>query len=89
MSYSEEAPKLFDEYWASCHIVNSKGGTVEPDLSTVGSRRSINFLEAFTENPSSVLSGTTMPAYQDTLTDEQIKNLAAYLSGLRGESGSP
>ncbi|MFH1169140.1 MAG: cytochrome b N-terminal domain-containing protein [Chloroflexota bacterium] len=86
VSYSAQAPILFDRDCAPCHIINGKGGTLGPDLSTVGSRRSIEFLEAFITDPASVIAGTTMPGFKNTLTSAQIQDLAAYLSSLKGGS---
>ncbi|MFC1987914.1 cytochrome b N-terminal domain-containing protein [Chloroflexota bacterium] len=86
VSYTLDAPKLFQEYCASCHMINGQGGTLGPDLSTVGSRRSIEFLDAFTADPLSVISGTTMPGFKNTLTVEQIRDLAAYMSTLNNGS---
>ncbi len=51
--------------------------------------REINFLEAFTTYPKSVLPGATMPAYHDVLTPEQVRDIASYLSSLRVEVPSP
>ena len=82
VAYSIEAPALFEGNCSSCHMINGKGGTLGPDLSGIGERRSINFLEAFTIDPESVLPGATMPAYRDILTPEQIADIAAYLYSL-------
>lgn len=89
ISYSANAPGLFEKNCLSCHMINGEGGTLGPDLSAIGSRRSINFLESFTTDPRSVLPGTTMPAYKDILTLEQIKDIAAYLYSLKDEALSP
>ena len=86
VSYSAEAPVLFGEHCASCHIIDGKGGELGPDLSTVGERRTINFIEAFTADPKSVLPGVGMPTFHDVLAPEQIRDIAAYLSSLRGET---
>ncbi|MFC1872543.1 c-type cytochrome [Chloroflexota bacterium] len=89
VEYSDEAPVLFAKYCSSCHAINGRGGRVGPDLSTIGDRRSLNFLESFTVNPSSVFGGSTMPAYEDTLTKEQIANLAAYMANQKGTTPPP
>jgi sulfur oxidation c-type cytochrome SoxX len=86
VSYTTEAATLYEEKCSSCHMVNGKGGTLGPDLSGIGERRSLGFLEAFTANPDSVLPGATMPAYKDSLTPEQIKDIAAYLYSLKDET---
>ncbi len=83
IAYSSEAPELFGGHCSSCHIIDGKGGTLGPDLSAVGSRRSITFLESYTADPGSVLPETTMPAYQGILTPEQIQDIAAYLYSLK------
>ncbi len=86
VSYTAEAPQLFEGNCASCHMINGKGGTLGPDLSTVGERRPVSFLDSFTADPEAVFPGTTMPTFKDILTPEQIKDIAAYLSSLRGEA---
>ena len=65
---------------AYCHSISGLGGNIGPDLSGIGERRSINFLQVFTTDPKSVLPGATMPTYRDVLTPEQVRHIAAYLS---------
>lgn len=89
ITYTSQAPLLFEQHCSSCHMINGKGGTLGPDLSTVGKRRSVNFLEAFTTDPKSVLPGATMPAYRNLLTPEQIKDIASYMASLKGTAPSP
>lgn len=79
VSFTDAAPGLFEQNCAICHALNGKGGTLGPDLTGIGSRRSVGFLEAFTADPASVVSGTTMPAFKGKLTPEQTKDIAAYL----------
>ncbi len=86
VNYTAEAPQLFDKYCSPCHMINGKGGTAGPDLSGVGSRRSIEFLEAFITDPKSVIAGTTMPAFKNTLTTAETNDIAAYLYSLKEAS---
>jgi nitric oxide reductase subunit C len=83
VEFSDQAVVLFRQNCSSCHIVNGEGGASGPDLSTVGSRRSMLFLEAFTRNPSSVISGATMPGFERVLSDEEIRDIAAYMYSLK------
>ena len=83
VEFSAEAALRFDQNCGSCHVVNGKGGNAGPDLSTVGSRRSVSFLEAFTRDPASVISGATMPGFKRTLSEAEIKDIAAYLYSLK------
>ena len=85
-NYTAEAPILFKKNCSSCHTINGQGGTEGPDLSTVGSRRSTSFLEPFISDPRSVVPDASMPAFHNVLTPEQIKDIAAYLSSLKGQS---
>jgi ubiquinol-cytochrome c reductase cytochrome b subunit len=84
-NYTAQAPILFKQNCSGCHMINGQGGTEGPDLSTVGSRRSITFLEPFISNPRSVVPDASMPAFHNVLTPEQIKDIAAYLSSLKGQ----
>ncbi len=89
VTYSAQAPALFEKECSACHMINGKGGTVGPDLSGVGKYRSVTFLQAFIIDPKSVLPGATMPAYRKLLTQDQIKDLAAYLFSLKGGTPAP
>jgi mono/diheme cytochrome c family protein len=88
IEYSDQAPLLFDQNCASCHMIGGQGGTLGPDLSAVGGHRSVNFLAAFTADPKTVLPGATMPAYKDVLNEAQISDLAAYLASQQGETAT-
>jgi ubiquinol-cytochrome c reductase cytochrome b subunit len=85
-NYSPDAPVLFQKNCSSCHTINGQGGDEGPDLSSVGSRRSATFLEPFISDPRSVVPGASMPAFHNVLTPEQIKDIAAYLSSLKGQT---
>lgn len=89
IKYSENAPQLYSQYCASCHALNGQGGTLGPDLTGIGDRRPLSFLEAFTRDPSSVLAGTTMPAFKNRLSAEQINDIAAYLFSQKKGGGGP
>jgi sulfur oxidation c-type cytochrome SoxX len=89
VSYSPQAVELYQENCSACHIINGEGGALGPELSTVGERRSLAFLEDFIRDPKAVLPGATMPSYKDSLTPEQIQDIAAYLYSLKGSSSSP
>lgn len=87
IDYTDQAPLIFTQNCASCHMIDGQGGTLGPDLSAVGGHRSMNFLAAFTTDPKTVLPGATMPAYRDVLTKAQIDDVAAYLANQRGQNG--
>ena len=80
VNYSELAPSLYAQHCASCHALNRVGGTAGPDLSGIGDRRTITFLESFIYDPATVLSGSTMPAFKNILTEQQIDDVGAYLA---------
>jgi len=73
---------IFIERCRDCHKVHETGGVVGPDLSSVGSKRSREFLEQVTREPSKLYPGTVMPPY-DTLPADQIKLLVDYLCSLK------
>jgi menaquinol-cytochrome c reductase cytochrome b/c subunit len=89
VNYSAQAPELFAQHCLSCHELNGQGGHIGPDLTGIGDRRSLSFIESFTSNPSSVISGSTMPAFNKTLTREQIDDIAAYLASQKVGSPAP
>ncbi len=90
VSYSDQAPALYEKNCSACHMVNGKGGTIGPDLTDVGSRHPVTFIESFISNPESVVSGATMPAFKDKLTADQINDIASYLYSLKnGPTATP
>ena len=82
---SQEEPTgaaLFEQRCRDCHKVQDKGGTVGPDLSRIGSKRSATYLEQVIREPSKVYPGTVMPP-NDTLSRKQVNSLVDYLSTLK------
>jgi mono/diheme cytochrome c family protein len=88
-AYSAQAANLFQHNCGACHKVNGQGGNIGPDLTSVGNRHDLSFFAPFISNPSSVVTGATMPAFQNKLSQDQINDLAAYLSSLRGGTATP
>ena len=64
-----------------CHIVGRTGTPIGPDLSHVGSKYSIAYLERWLRDPATQRPSAHMPALE--LSDAQVTALAAYLSTLR------
>ena len=65
-----------------CHTINGKGGAVGPNLSSVGGRRSRDWIVAQIKKPSSHNPDTAMPSFAGRLSDQDINDLADYLSKL-------
>jgi len=64
-----------------CHIVGRTGTPIGPDLSHVGSKYSVAYLQRWLRDPASQRPSAHMPALE--LSDAQVAALAAYLSTLR------
>ena len=65
-----------------CHTINGKGGSVGPNLSNVGARRSRDFITQQIKDPKSHNANTQMPSFKD-LPDQDIKDLVDYLASLK------
>jgi nitric oxide reductase subunit C len=89
VTYSPQAPQLFTQNCAVCHTINGVGGKSGPDLSREGNLRTIDFLQSFITDPPSVVPDATMPAFKNVLTSSQIKDIAAYLVSLKGQTPAP
>lgn len=63
-----------------CHRISGEGGTVGPDLTTIGQRRSAEEIRAIIEDPALVYGESRMPAFKSRLTGAQVEALAAYLA---------
>ena len=64
-----------------CHTVGKTGTPIGPDLSTVGSRYTRDYLERWLRDPSAQRPNAHMPTLE--LSPQQVTDLAAYLSSLR------
>jgi ubiquinol-cytochrome c reductase cytochrome b subunit len=67
---------------AECHKLNGVGETVGPDLSTVGSNRSGEWLITHFRNPQAVAPGFKMPVFE--VNEDELNALTAYLLRQRG-----
>src|SRR5262249_43109356 len=70
----------------ACHQLNDSGQTrgrwtMAPDLSTVGSKVSKEWLVSWLKNPRHYWEGTTMPSLR--LSDAEISDISAYLLSKR------
>jgi cytochrome c oxidase subunit II len=64
-----------------CHTVGAMGTPIAPDLSQVGSRYPVAFLERWLRDPARVRPTAHMPRID--LGEGEIRALAAYLASLR------
>jgi len=66
-----------------CHTLKGKGGSVGPNLTYVGGKRTREYIVQQIKDPKSHNPNTDMPSFRDKLSDQQIGDLADYLSGLK------
>jgi len=73
-----------------CHMVNGKGGTNGPDLSTVGAdaKHTPKWLETKVTNPKATKPDSAMPPY-DSIKGKDLSNLVAYLGSLKKAAPAP
>jgi nitric oxide reductase subunit C len=74
-------PAIFNQMCIACHALEGQGGSIGPVLDGVGSRRDRAYIERWLKNPAEVKADTKMPKLP--LTDQDIVELAAYLSQLK------
>lgn len=78
----------------ACHIINGKGGDVGPNLSHIGSKRSLSWIKTQIVNPSEhFVTGSTvtidgnsymaiMPSHKN-MSDSKVNSIANYLESLK------
>jgi quinohemoprotein ethanol dehydrogenase len=66
---------VFSDNCSSCHGVSGQGGNGGPDLTTRPAAQNVKQVEAQVTN-----GGGGMPAFKDTLTPQQIRDVAAYVA---------
>ncbi len=67
---------------SACHMISGVGGTIGPDLTEVGSRKSKEWIEEQIENPKLHNPSSIMPSFAK-LSKRDREDLADYLSGLK------
>jgi cytochrome c2 len=75
---TDKGRALFGELrCVSCHAVNGRGGTMGPELTLIGDKVRRDWLFSFLKDPHRTQPATAMLQYR--LTDEQIRDLTAFL----------
>lgn len=75
-------PQVFNQMCTACHALGGQGGTVGPALDSVGDRLDREYIIKWLRNPAAVNADAKMPKLP--LTEEQVVELAAFLSQLKG-----
>lgn len=81
----ENRPQVYNQTCIACHALGGQGGNVGPALDGVGDRMTQEEIEIWLTNPGAVRPGTAMPKLP--LSEGEIRELAAFLSTLRGAPG--
>jgi len=82
-SHSRGARIYESQRCKDCHTLKGKGGAVGPNLTAVGGKRSRDYIVTQIKDPKSHNPNTDMPSFRDKLSDQEIGDLADYLSGLK------
>lgn len=77
-------PQIFSQMCTACHSLNGQGGSVGPALDGVGSKFDTAYLTKWLHDPKSIKAESKMP--QLPLSEQDITDLATYLSSLKGET---
>jgi cytochrome c oxidase subunit 2 len=78
----EQGGKWFmDNGCYGCHTVGKVGTPIGPDLSHIGTKFSLDYLERWLRDPVYQRPSAHMPRLE--LSEEQVRAVAAYLSSLR------
>jgi nitric oxide reductase subunit C len=77
-------PQIFGQVCTACHALNGRGGNVGPALDGVGSKFDIQYITQWLKDPAAIKMDTKMPKLP--LSDNDIAELATYLSSLKGET---
>lgn len=80
---SQGARLFWNNRCKECHTIDGKGGSSGPNLTYVGGKRSRDYIVQQIKDPKSHNPNTDMPSFRDKLTDQEISDLADYLSGLK------
>jgi len=79
VTYSPEAPQLFEAQCVECHNLGGGDNGLQTDLSKEGKYRDVGFIGDYIKDPSKMDSQAKMKAFKGILGPDQIKDLAAYI----------
>ncbi len=82
--WAADAPAVYGKKCKTCHSIAGVGGPMAKmggTLDGVGAKHDEAWLKAYLENPKSKDPKSKMPAVK--LTDEEMKEVVSYLSGLK------
>lgn len=80
--HAENRPQVYNQMCIACHSLGGQGGNVGPALDGVGSKFDREYILKWLHDPTSIKADSKMPKLP--LTDEQITELAAFLTTLKG-----
>lgn len=66
---------------AACHVIKGKGGKAGPELSDVGAKREIQWLNSFMKDPKAIVPKAKMLPFKGT--EFELEALVAYLASLK------
>ena len=66
-----------------CHTLKGKGGSVGPNLTVVGSKRSRNYIFQQIKDPKSHNPNSDMPSFGTRIPEQDISAIADYLAGMK------
>ena len=76
-----DGKQVFEQHCQKCHAINGVGGKGKnPDLGKVGTSHTAEWIVEHTKNPTVHKPGSKMPAFEKTLTAEQLKAVGDYLA---------
>ncbi len=77
------ASVIIGRYCVSCHMIDGEGESSAPDLTMAGAERDATYLREWISDPEAIDPFTDMPAFGDTLSEEQMTALVNYLAARR------
>jgi ubiquinol-cytochrome c reductase cytochrome b subunit len=77
---TESAAATFARHCIGCHVIDGDGTAEGPELTRVGRKHDAAYLERLIADPESVNPKAEMTAFGSRLTDEELKEIAAYLA---------
>jgi nitric oxide reductase subunit C len=72
--------RMLGQWCASCHMIDGEGGTSGPDLTRAGAQRDATWLHDWITEPEAVDPFANMPAFGETLSEDEMKLLVGFLA---------
>jgi ubiquinol-cytochrome c reductase cytochrome b subunit len=78
---------VYGTWCVRCHIIDGEGVKTGPDLTQIGEKRDVKWLQSWIADPGAIDAKADMPAFADRLSPDELTAVAAFLAARKQRPG--